>query len=434
MRLELITPESEPSLRLRKWRLIRFPQLTMPFIAALTPPGVDIHHTDEIVEPVDFQREADLIAITCNTPSANRVYRLADEFRRRGRKVVLGGPHVTALPDEAMTHADAVVIGEAEEIWARVVEDFRQGEWQQIYQGEPADLRGLPHARRDLIEKRSYGRGVTFATRGCPNHCGYCSISLMYGRGQRRRPVHEVAQEVASIPGRAVVFWDDNLTADRRYALELCRAIAPYRKWWTSQTTIKVASDAELLAAAADSGCKAFFIGLESISQDSLDSQGKGFNQVSLYEQAISNLHRHGIAVQVGTMFGLDGDDPGVFERTLRYYREIGVDSATVSIAAPMPGTSFFAQLEQEGRILARNWDKYNGKVDAVFQPKRMSPQELERGVSWFADEFYSVPSILDRLLLKSRVGLWWNLPRNVGYRLALSWRNSVDFENLGSI
>ncbi len=431
MKLELITPESEPSRRLRKWRLIQFPQLTMPLIAALTPEDVEIHHTDEIVESVNFEREVDLVAITCNTPAANHVYRLADEFRRRGRKVVLGGPHVTALPEEALTHADAVVIGEAETVWAKVIEDFRRGTWQRIYRGKPADLAGIPRARRDLIVGRGYGRGVIIATRGCPNRCDYCSVGNMYGSGQRRRPVQEVAREVATIPGKAVIFWDDHLTANRRYALKLFKAIAPYRKWWTTQTTIQVAFDHELLAAAAESGCKAFFIGLESISQESLNSQGKGFNKVALYEQAVKNLHRYGIAIQAGTMFGLDGDDPGIFERTLRYYREIGIDSATISIVVPMPGTPFFNCLQGEGRLLTTNWDKYNGKVDAVFQPKQMTPRELEQGVAWFAKQFYSLPSVFDRLFLKSRVGLWWNVPRNLGYRLALFWRDGADFDDL---
>lgn len=229
LKLELITPESEPSRRLRRWRLIQFPQLTMPLIAALTPPGVEVYHTDEIVQAVDLDRPADLVAITCNTPAANHVYRLADAFRRRGRKVVLGGPHVTALPHEALTHADALVIGEAETVWARLIADAGRGALQRIYRGEPADLQGLPHARRDLIKGRAYGRGVIIATRGCPNQCGYCSIGFMYGRGQRQRPIEKVAREVAAIPGKAVIFWDDHLTANRPYALQLFRAIAPLR-------------------------------------------------------------------------------------------------------------------------------------------------------------------------------------------------------------
>ena len=144
------------------------------------------------------------------------------------------------------------------------------------------------------------------------------------------------------MPGKSVVFWDDYLMADRAYALALCRAIAPYRKWWTTQTTMRVAFDEELMAVAAESGCKAVFVGLETVSQRSLDLQAKRFNQVRLYERAVANLHRHGIAIQAGTMFGLDGDDSGIFERTLRFYRGIGIDSATVGIVVPMPGTPFF--------------------------------------------------------------------------------------------
>ncbi len=215
MKVELITPESGPSRRLRKWRLIRFPQLTMPLLAAYTPPGVELHHTDEIVEPVDLDRDADLVAITCNTPAAAHVYRLAGQLRARGRRVVLGGPHVTAMPPDALRHADALVIGEGELVWPQVLNDFARGRWQQIYRGRPADLRGMKAPRWDLIRGRRYGRAVTIATRGCVHRCGYCSIPFLYGRGQRRRPVEEVAREVALMLGKSVVFWDDYLMAAR---------------------------------------------------------------------------------------------------------------------------------------------------------------------------------------------------------------------------
>jgi radical SAM superfamily enzyme YgiQ (UPF0313 family) len=431
MKVELITPESEPSRMLRKWRLIQFPQLTMPLLASYTPANVELHHTDEVIEPVDLEREADLFAITCNTPAANHVYRLAAALRARGRHVVLGGPHVSALPDEARQHADAIVVGEGESVWPQVVRDFDRGRWQSVYRGLLVELREMPAPRWDLIRGRRYGRAVTIATRGCVHQCGYCSIPTLYGRGQRRRPVEEVAREVATMPGKAVVFWDEHLMANREYALALCRALAPSRKWWTTQTTIRLAFDNELMEQAAASGCKAVFVGLETISQQSLDSQGKSFNQTHRFERAVANLHRHGIAIQAGTMFGLDGDDPGIFERTLRYYREIGIDSATVGIVVPMPGTPFFSQMEREGRLLTTDWDRYNGKVDAVFQPAQMSPSELEQGVAWFAGHFYSAASIVERLLLRPRVGLWWNIPRNVGYRLALGWRGRVDFDGL---
>ena len=434
MRIELITPESAASRMLRKWRLIQFPQLTMPLLASYTPAHVELHHTDELVEAIDLDRDADLVAITCNTPAANHVYRIADALRGRGKRVLLGGPHVSALPSEALRHADAIVVGEGEMVWPQVVRDFERGRWASIYHGRPADLRGMPAPRWDLIRGRRFGRGVTIASRGCVHRCGYCSIPFMYGRGQRRRPVEEIASELALMPGKVAVFWDDYLTANREYALTLFRAIAPYRKWWTTQTTIRFAFDDVLMEEAAASGCKAVFVGLETISQRSLDSQGKSFNQAAQYERAVANLHRHGIAIQAGTMFGLDGDDPGIFERTARYYREIGIDSATVGIVVPMPGTPFFTQMQSEGRLLTTDWDRYNGKVDAVFRPTQMSARDLEQAVSWFASEFYSIGAILDRLFLKSRVGLWWNVPRNLGYRLALGWRDHADFDALSTV
>ena len=202
------------------------------------------------------------------------------------------------MPSDALRHADALVIGEGELVWPEVVNDFARGRWQEIYRGRPADLRGMKAPRWDLIRGRRYGRAVTIATRGCVHRCGYCSIPFLYRRGQRQRPVEEVAREVALMPGKSVVFWDDYLIADRAYALALCRAIAPYRKWWTTQTTMRVAFDEELMAVAAENGCKAVFVGLETVSQHSLDLQAKRFNQVRLYERAVANLHRHGIAIQ----------------------------------------------------------------------------------------------------------------------------------------
>jgi len=233
MRIDFITAESALTRRLREREFIRFPQLTVPLLAALTPPDIEVHHTDEIISPVDFEHPADLVAITCNTPAALHAYELADRYRERGIPVVLGGPHPTLLPVEAQAHADAVVVGEAEESWPRLIEDFRNGRLQPRYRSErPPSLRQLPKARRDLLEGRWYSKGVLIATRGCPNACEYCTLPSIYHREMRFRPVEEVAAEVASIRGKALVFWDDNIAADPDYAKALFRAIAPFRKWW----------------------------------------------------------------------------------------------------------------------------------------------------------------------------------------------------------
>jgi radical SAM superfamily enzyme YgiQ (UPF0313 family) len=421
MRIHLITAESAESRRLRWSRLIQFPQLTMPLIAALTPREHDVYHTDEIVERLDLDRPADLIGITAATPSALHAYEVADAFRRRRVPVVLGGPHATALPEEAAEHADAVVVGEAEDTWPRLLEDAAAGRLERFYRStHRARLDGLPAPRWDLIKGRHYGKSVTIATRGCPHRCDYCTIPLLYGPGTMRyRPVDEVAREVAQSPTRAVVFWDDNIGANPRYSKELFRALAPLGKWWTSQCTAAAAKDEEFQRLAAASGCKALFMGFESISQESLDSANKGHNRVANYRELIRSLHQHGIAAHLGIMFGFDEDDRGIFRRTVEFLEDAEVDVTTMSMVVPMPGTRTFQRWHSEGRILTTDWSKYDGKKHCVFRPARMSAEELVAGTEWASRRFYSLRSIVRRMW-SSRVGLWWNLPRNLGYHLAL--------------
>ncbi|OLE86541.1 MAG: B12-binding domain-containing radical SAM protein, partial [Acidobacteria bacterium 13_1_20CM_2_55_15] len=361
MRIHLITAESPASRRLRFCRLIQFPQLTMPLIAALTPPEHEVSHTDEIVERVRFDAPADLVGITAPTPSALHAYDIARQFRRRGVPVVIGGPHATALPEEAARHADAVVVGEAEDTWPHVLDDARRGKLEQVYvSSRQAPLVHMPAPRWDLIKGRRYGKSVTIATRGCPHRCDYCSIPLLYGPATvRYRPIDEVVREVATSPTRAVVFWDDNIGANPRYAKELFRALAPLGKWWTSQCTANAARDEQLVELAARSGCKALFLGLESISQESLDATNKGHNRVDAYRRLIAMLHRYGVAVHLGIMFGFDQDDAGIFRRTAEFLEEASVDVATVSMVVPMPGTPTFRRLSGDGRILTTDWSKY---------------------------------------------------------------------------
>jgi radical SAM superfamily enzyme YgiQ (UPF0313 family) len=418
--LELITAESDASRFVRYRRLIRFPQLTMPLIAALTPPHWKVTHTDEIVQEVRLDLPCDLVGITANTPAAPHAYRLAAAFRARGKKVVIGGPHATLLPEEVLQHADAVVVGEAELVWGSLLEDFERGVLKSRYQSEDfPSLVNMPAPRWDLIKGRTYGKGVTIATRGCPFACDYCTIPAMYRRRMRYRPIAQVIAEIRRMPGRALILWDDNIAANRDYAAELFKAIAPLKRWWTSQATADIANDEELLRLAAQSGCKALFLGLESISQESLNGANKRHNRTETYAETVRRFHDLGIAVQVGTVFGFDHDDRGIFERTVDTYRAIAVDSATVSVLIPFPNTPLFDRLKSQGRILTYDWEKYNGKKDVVFQPARMTPLELLMGTEWAARQFYSLPSITERMW-KSRTGLWWNLPRNLGYYLAL--------------
>jgi len=418
--VELITAESDASRFVRYRRLIRFPQLTMPLIAALTPSHWKVTHTDEIVQDVQFDLPCDLVGITANTPAAPHAYRLAAAFRARGKKVVIGGPHATLLPEEVLQHADAVVVGEAELVWGSLLEDFERDALKAQYRSkEFPSLANMPAPRWDLIKGRAYGKGVTIATRGCPFACDYCTIPAMYRRRMRYRPIAQLIAEVRHMPGRALILWDDNIAANRDYAAELFKALTPLKRWWTSQATADIANDEELLRLAAQSGCKALFLGLESISQESLNGANKSHNRTETYGETVRRFHDLGIAVQVGTVFGFDHDDRGIFERTVDTFRSIAVDSATVSVLIPFPSTPLFDRLKRQGRILTYDWEKYNGKKDVVFQPARMTPHELLMGTEWAARQFYSLGSITERMW-KSRTGLWWNLPRNLGYHLAL--------------
>ncbi len=335
-----------------------------------------------------------------------------------------GGPHVTLLPDEAQAHADAVFVGEAETTWPRFLVDFARGSYASRYE-EPAppSLDGAPMAVKALYQRRDHTRGVLFATRGCPFGCDFCTLALMYRRTVRQRPVEQVAAEYASFRGQVIIFWDDNLASDRPYAKELFRRIAPYKKWWASQASLQAAQDEEFLELAAQSGCKQLFIGLESISQSSMDEAHKGFNRVEQYARLVERIHAHGIAVQAGIVFGFDGDNESIFSGTLDFLESVGVQNATFNMLTPYPGTPLFNRLEAEGRILTRDWSKYNGRSDVVFQPRQMSPAALLEGFRYANRRFYSPGSILRRLS-RSPAGLWWTLPLNLAY--AAAWQLAV--------
>jgi radical SAM superfamily enzyme YgiQ (UPF0313 family) len=421
--LLLITASSPDIQRVRRSRVLNFQQITMPYLAAFVPPRWAVLHVDEAVEPVDLQAPADLVAITFHTPSAPHAYDLAARFRQRGTPVVLGGPHVTLMPDEAQAHADVIFVGEAELHWPRFLAEFEAGHHRERYSClEPPALGQAPMARKDLFHRRDHTAGVLFATRGCAHRCDFCTLAVMYRRRVRHRPVEAVAREYASFRGKVVILWDDNLAGDIEYAKALFRALAPHGKWWSSQASIHAANDDEFLELAARSGCKQLFVGLESVSQASVDEASKGFNRVDRYAEAIARIHAHGIAVQAGIIFGFDHDTEAVFDQTLDFLETAGVQNATFNILTPFPGTRLHQRLEAEGRILTRDWSKYNGRADVVYQPRHMSPEALLDGYRRANKRFYSWRS-MRRRLSRSPVQLSWTLPLNLAYALALRCR-----------
>jgi radical SAM superfamily enzyme YgiQ (UPF0313 family) len=391
-------------------RVFRFSLLSLLSVAADTPAGVDVRLVDEQVQDVPLDEDFDLVGITCMTAAAPRAYELAARFRTRGIPVVLGGTHPTLMPEEALAHADAVCVGDAEGIWPRIVEDAWAGRLAGIYRGQPADLAALPRPRRELLRRRHYGTlQAVQATRGCPHRCAFCSVSAFHQGTLRCRPVARVVEEVAAMPGRFFMFVDDNLVADRDWARELFTALRPLRKLWISQATLDIADDPELVRLAAAAGCIGLFVGIETFSEANLAAVAKSFNKVDAYRRKIRVLHRHGIGVEAGLVFGFDRDDPGVFRRTLRLLDELEIDMAQVSILTPLPGTPFHAA--QADRITDRDWSHYDFH-HVVFAPRRMSAAQLQAGHDWVTREFYRPWRIARRLarLLRRPRG-WRALP-----------------------
>ena len=420
--LLLITASSPEIRHVRRMRVLNFQQITMPYLAAFVPPSWKVIHVDESVSPVDVTLKVDLVGITFHTPSAYHVYDLAAQFRKQGIPVVLGGPHVTLLPDEAQAHADVIFVGEAELSWPQFLEQFDQGKYARRYCSDALPtLEDVPMARKELYLRHDLSGGRLFATRGCAYNCDFCTLVPMYRRNVRKRSVASVAKEYGSFRGKVIIFWDDNLANDLDYAKELFQAIEPYHKWWSSQASIHAGEDDEFLTLASRSGCKQLFIGLESVSQASMNEVHKGFNRVESYRQIIERIHSHGIAVQAGIVFGFDNDTETVFGETLDFLEAAGVQNATFNMLTPYPGTRLYQRLEAEGRILTRDWSRYNGRSDVVFRPLQMSPKTLLNGYRYAYRRFYSGKSIYRRLS-NSSTGLWWTLPLNLAYMSAFQY------------
>jgi len=358
------------------------------------------------------------VAISCMTASAPRAYGLADAFRQRGIPVVMGGIHPSAMPDEASAHADAVVVGEAEPVWQEIIQDLRSGnKLKSRYENFGfANLEGLPLPRRDLLQVDRYLTvNVVQTARGCPNGCSFCSVSTVFGRRYRFRPIPEVIEEIRSLHGW-IGFVDDNIVGHSPRAKELFEALIPLKIRWAGQGDLSMAKDPELMSLAVRSGCQAMFVGLESLSPENLRATSKRPNIGLDMSEAIRKIHRAGIEIVGSFILGLDGDDKNVFMRTAEFAKAHKLAAAQFSILTPFPGTDIYRQLEQEGRVINHDWSQYT-MSNPVFVPRHMTPKELEEGQKATYRNFYSVQSILKRAFTMRR-RLILRLLVNVSYRL----------------
>ena len=401
-----------------------FAPLTVPYLAALFPSDVNVTIHHEQIRPIDYDIDVDLIAITFLIANANHAYEIADRFRNRGVKVIMGGFHASLLPDEVLKHADSVVIGEAENLFPIIINDLKRGALKSVYKSENIhNLENLPFPRYDLLENDFVLTHSIQATRGCPYKCEFCSI-ISFNSGFRVRPIDEVIRDITCYEGRnylqnkIVMFWDNNLTGNKQYAKELFRKMIPLKKRWFSQLSIDMVRDKELMRLAAESGCASVFIGIESFSQESLKSIKKNQNKIADYKKAIRTFHDFGIYVMAGLIIGFDEDTVDSISKIPDIVQEVGIDMPFVSILTPNYGTGLYERYSRENRIFTKDWSRYNA-FNAVFHPKNISVEELHSAYLDIWKELHSVPKTITRVF-KGIHKLWfwpflWSLVEN-GY------------------
>jgi radical SAM superfamily enzyme YgiQ (UPF0313 family) len=425
-KLLLISPLSKKSLMGDKF-FFRMPSLGLLKVAALTPAGWQITIVDEKVESLDLAQAADLVGITAMTTTVQRGYEIADHFRQRGIKVVMGGMHVSCLPDEAQAHCDSVVIGEAEALWPILLRDFELQQLKPLYlhkDGLPA-LTGLPQPNWDLYENKKY-LPVHFVetTRGCPIDCEFCAVTSAFGGKYRNRPQEEVLTELHGLTPfdrgvfslkNCVFFIDDNIISNRPYARAFLSRIADLKLNWFGQASVNIASEPEILKLCQQSGCKGLFLGFESLSPETIAAAGKRVNRPGQYFEIVQKIHEHGIGIDGSFVFGFDNDNEGVFDRTLEFVLKAKIEVTYFSILTPYPGTRLHKRLVQEDRILSRDWSLYDAN-HVVFKPKTLTADQLLQGYYRVFKEVYSIPSIFKRLWGTTS---WKNLfyPMNIGFR-----------------
>jgi radical SAM superfamily enzyme YgiQ (UPF0313 family) len=406
----------------------KLPMLALPTLAAYTPDDCTIRMIDERIQVLDEKVDADLVGITAMTALAPRAYQIADGFRRRGITVVMGGMHPSARPQEALTHCDAVVVGEGELVWPQLIDDFRQGRLKRIYKAERLfDVSETRPPRWDIIDKQLYSP-VDFieTTRGCPLSCSFCAVTNFFGGHYRTKPLELIEQLVGQVrptPKRLalknmVFFVDDNIVGSRRHCKELLKMLKAYKIQWVGQASMTVTRDEEILKLMSETRCLGLLIGMESLSDKTLADCGKRVNRPADYIAAVDKLHRYGIGVKASFIVGFDNDDTHVFDQMAQFVTQSNLDSVYFSILTPYPGTRFFDQMESDGRILHYDWEKYD-TANVVFRPARMTPEQLQDGFFRLYRKALSYPSIARRLW-RARTQLQFFMPDNLAFRYCM--------------
>ncbi len=395
--------------------------LTMPYLAALTPEEyhAEFRAVDEGVQKVNYEKmdAYDIVAITAVTSSVKRGYELAELFRRKGSYIVMGGHHVTLLPDEAAQHADTVLTGPADRVWREFIADFASGAPKKRYDGQPCDI-GTVNVipRRDLMAKRKYiGVPTVIANFGCTNKCEFCVINSFWGGRHTARKVEDVIDEIRSLGKKRILFLDPSPTSNRVYAKAFYEALIPLKIKWAGLCTTDIYRDEELFDLMIRSGCIGILMGFETFSEESLKESNKR-NKVEQYKAVVEKFHQSGVTILGTFMIGFDGDTRESIRKMPDYIEEIGVDIPRFAILTPYPNTPTFERLDAEGRILSRDWNDYDS-IHATFQPKNCTAQELEEMLVEVSNECYTFKRIRRRAL-RNKYGGLIKFAVNIGFRM----------------
>lgn len=413
MILPALTEATSPHWRPIKYSL--FPPLGLATLAGYLDGSDEIELQDEHVERLNLDDEPDLVVIQVYITSAFRAYQLADHYRRKGAYVCLGGLHVTSLPDEAAHHADSIFLGPVEDIWPQFLHDFRRGEPAKVYQSRVRTLKHLPIIRRDLIKRHLYlVPNSIVVSRGCPHVCDFCYKEAFFegGKSFYTQTVDQALAEIERLPGRHLYFLDDHLFGNTRFATALFDGMKGMKRLWQAAGTVKSVLQPDLLEKAYEAGLRSLFVGFETLNPSNLAEQRKYQNLNRDYTAAINRLHGLGIMINGSFVFGMDGDDESVFERTVDWAVEHGIETATFHILTPYPGTALYQRMRAQGRLLHSNWDLYDTR-HTVFQPAQISPDALEAGYWRAYRNFYTWGSIWKGAMRKDS---WRGTLRHAGY------------------
>lgn len=391
------------------WRPIKyslFPPLGLATLAGYLSPEDEAEIVDQHVQQLSLDDTPDVVAIQVYITNAYRAYEIADHYREKGVFVILGGLHITSLPNEASRHADAVFLGPAEESFPRFLKDFRRGAPAKRYISKTRTLTGMPYVRRDLIDRSLYlVPNSIVVTRGCPHHCDFCYKDAFFqgGKSFYTQTVDDALSEIQRLPGRHLYFLDDHLFGHRRFARDLFREMTGMGRIFQGAATVHSILDGDLIEKAAEAGLRSIFVGFESLDPLNLKQSNKQQNFGKDYNRAVHRLHELGIMINGSFVFGLDRDDSSVFQRTVDWAVDMGITTSTFHIATPYPGTAFYNAMKKSGRMLTDNWNRFDTR-HVTYRPQKMSAEELKKGYELAYKNFYTWNSIVQSSLFHGSV------------------------------